>query len=415
MPSKNIYPKLQRTGVVLEQSSLRKHNLGIIFRAVRDHGAISKAQLAQITKLTKSGVTNLVDELLKANVIMEGQIQPKNLRGRPGVLLSINPAAASIISIEINAFHTAVIATDLLGNEIYRERTSTEYNLTPEARINEIAPTLERAINAASGHTSRIYGLMIIVPGSINADFKVTSYALNWEKLEILKFVKKIIPKNIAVALDSIARLSGIAEHQFLTLNDNTPEQLLHLELGATAGIALIQHGNILLGANSLMGAIAHMSINPQGKLCRCGRIGCSETEISLKPLIEATCPELLSQWGKDSGYHLSEIFRRAELGEQKVISGIDTIAESIAVTLAALITLLDPDKVILGGYPVYLKKWLLPRLLNHLSHRILNTSDLGICTSPLDLDAALIGGIIIFQNEIFSDPFSIFIEQSSE
>ena len=51
-------------GEILEQSGLRRHNLGIIFRAIRDSGPISRAQLAQITGMTKPGVTNIVDELL---------------------------------------------------------------------------------------------------------------------------------------------------------------------------------------------------------------------------------------------------------------------------------------------------------------------------------------------------------------
>ena len=395
-------------GEILEQSGLRRHNLGIIFRAIRDSGPISRAQLAQITGMTKPGVTNIVDELLERGLLSQGAEESRQNRGRPGVQLRINALATSIIVIELRAFHTAVVAFDLLGQELYRERATTSFNLTPEERVAEVHPMLERSIQSASRQAARIAKVIVAVPGIIDADMKITSSSLNWEKLELLHYIKSVVPSIVPIELNTVAKLAALAEYRYIVRANKTSKQLLHLELGITPGIGIVQNGELQLGANLSIGNIAHISINQQGKLCRCGKIGCIETEIGFKVLIENTCQDLVKDWGKDSEIYLSEIISRAESGNPDVSKGIELIAESVATTLALLIPVLDPDRVILGGYAVRISDLLIPRLRYHLERKNKNMSTFTLDTSPLDTDAALFGGYISAQEELFNDPHSI-------
>jgi hypothetical protein len=395
-------------GEILEQSGLRRHNLGIIFRAIRDSGPVSRAQLAQITGMTKPGVTNIVDELLERGLLSQGAEETRKNRGRPGVLLSINAQATSIIVIELRAFHTAVVAFDLLGQEFYRERATTHYNLTPEERVTEVQPMLERSIQSASRQAARIAKVIVAIPGIIDADMKITSSSLNWEQLELLQYIKSVVPEKVPIELNTVAKLAALAEYRYIVRANKTSKQLLHLELGITHGVGIVQNGELQLGANLSIGNIAHISINQHGKLCRCGKIGCIETEIGFKALIENTCPDLVKDWGKDSEFYLSEIVSRAKSGNPDVAKGIELIAESVATSLALLIPVLDPDRVILGGYAVRISELLIPRLKYHLERKIKNMSTFTLDTSPLDTDAALFGGYISAQEELFNAPHSI-------
>ena len=401
--SKNL-----KNGEILEQSGLRRHNLGIIFRALRDSGPVSRAQLAKATGMTKPGVTNIVEELLERELLDQGVEESKPDRGRPGVLLSINGQAASIIVIELRAFHTAIVAFDLLGKEFYRERATTALNLTPEERIAEVQPLLKRALESAARLTSRTAKIVVVLPAIIDSDLKITSSSLNWEKLEILQYIKKAIPDSVPVELNTVAKLAAFAEYKYLEKSKILSKQLLHLELGISPGIALVQNGEIQEGANLSMGNIAHISINPSGKLCRCGKIGCIETEIGFKILIEQTCPDLVKDWSKDTEFYLNEIIRRAEYGDVEVTNGIEIIAEAVATTLSLLIPVLDPDAVVLGGYSVRISNLLMPRLNYHLVRINKNLSPFTLNTSPLDTGAALFGGYILAQEELFNSPHLI-------
>ena len=222
--SKNL-----ENGEILEQSGLRRHNLGIIFRAIRDSGPISRAQLAKISGMTKPGVTNIVEELLERGLIAQGVEESKPNRGRPGVLLTINTQATSIIVTELRAFHTAVVAFDLLGQEFFRERATTSYILTPEERVTEVQPMLERSMQAATRQASRIAKIIFILPGIIDSDSKITASSLNWEKLELLQFIKKVVPPNVPIELNTVARLAALAEYKSLVKANETSKQLLHL------------------------------------------------------------------------------------------------------------------------------------------------------------------------------------------
>ena len=408
MQAGKLRTKNLENGEILEQSGLRRHNLGIIFRAIRDTGSVSRAQLAKITGMTKPGVTNIVDELLERGLLSQGAEELRQNRGRPGVLLCINAQATSIIVIELRAFHTAVVAFDLLGQELYRERATTSYNLTPEERVTEVQPMLERSIQSASRQAARIAKVIFAVPGIIDVDMKITSSSLNWEKLELLHYIKSVVPSSVPIELNTVAKLAALAEYRYIVRSNKTSKQMLHLELGITPGIGIVQNGELQLGANLSMGNIAHISINQHGKLCRCGKIGCIETEIGFKVLIENTCPDLVKDWGKDSEFYLSEIISRAESGNPDVTKGIDLIAESVATTLSFLIPVLDPDRVILGGYAVRISDLLIPRLKYHLERMNKNMSTFTLDTSPLDTDAALFGGYILAQEELFNDPHSI-------
>ena len=199
MQAGKLRTKNLENGEILEQSGLRRHNLGIIFRAIRDPGSVSRAQLAKITGMTKPGVTNIVDELLERGLLSQGAEESRQNRGRPGVLLRINAQATAIIVIELRAFHTAVVAFDLLGQELYRERATTSFNLTPEERVAEVQPMLERSIQSASRQAARIAKVIVAVPGIIDADMKITSSSLNWEKLELLHYIKSVVPTRVPI------------------------------------------------------------------------------------------------------------------------------------------------------------------------------------------------------------------------
>jgi predicted NBD/HSP70 family sugar kinase len=408
MQASNVRSKHLKTGQILEQSGLRRHNLGIIFRSIRDSGPMSRARLAQITGMTKPGVTNIVDELIARGLLSQGAEESRNNRGRPGVLLAINAQATSIIVIELRAFHTAVVAFDLLGQEFYRERATTSYNLTPEGRVEEVHPMVQRAIRNATQQSNRIAKIIIVIPGVIDAESKITSSSLNWERLELIQYLRNIIPEKIPIELNTVAKLAAFAEYKSLIKENKSSKQLLHLELGMTAGLAVVQNGELQLGANLSLGKINHISINQNGKLCRCGKIGCIETEIGFKALIEHTCPDLVKDWSKDSEFYLSEIIKRAESNNKNVTKGIEIIAESLATILSFLIPVLDPDRVILGGYPVRISHLLMPRLQYHLERENKNVGNFILEISPLDTDAALFGGYILAQEELFNSPHSI-------
>jgi fructokinase len=120
------------------------------------------------------------------------------------------------------------------------------------------------------------------------------------------------------------------------------------LGTGVGGGVAI--GGRILVGANAIAGEWGHnplpwpMPDEIPGPPCYCGRSGCIETFLS--------GPALAADHHRHSGRHLSafEIANRAEHGDAECGASLGRYVDRLARGLAAVINLIDPDAIVLGG-----------------------------------------------------------------
>ena len=100
--------------------------------------------------------------------------------------------------------------------------------------------------------------------------------------------------------------------------------------------------GNLVMGAQGYAGEIGHMRVNPRGRACRCGAIGCWETEIGEPAVRLAT--------GSPAGMPVVEIVARAAAGDKAAAKGLRTVGAWLGVGVANLVNILNPDVVVFGG-----------------------------------------------------------------
>jgi fructokinase len=120
--------------------------------------------------------------------------------------------------------------------------------------------------------------------------------------------------------------------------------------LGTGVGGGIAVGGRVLRGANAIAGEWGHNPLpwpTPQeipGRRCYCGRSGCAETFLS--------GPGLAAEHLRETGQSLapSEIAQRAAAGERDCRATLGRFMERLARGLAAVINLIDPDAIVLGG-----------------------------------------------------------------
>lgn len=120
--------------------------------------------------------------------------------------------------------------------------------------------------------------------------------------------------------------------------------------IGTGTGAGIIVRGQIVVGANGIAGEWGHNPLPwPQdderpGPACYCGRFGCIETFLS--------GPGLSADYARQAGASVSseEVFARAATGEPIAESAVDAWERRLAKSLAAVINVLDPDVVVMGG-----------------------------------------------------------------
>ncbi len=120
--------------------------------------------------------------------------------------------------------------------------------------------------------------------------------------------------------------------------------------LGTGVGGGIVAHGRILEGANAIAGEWGHNPLPlPRADdhplaLCYCGRRACIETYLS--------GPGLAADHARAGGERLTaaQIAERAEGGDAACAQTLRRYAERLARSLAAVINVLDPDVIVLGG-----------------------------------------------------------------
>ena len=176
---------------------------------------------------------------------------------------------------------------------------------------------------------------------------------LEWGTVNIRDLVREQFNVPVAVANDANAALAG--ERLYGVARGMKNVIMLTLGTGLGAGIAV--DGRIVQGENGAAGEFGHITINPGGRMCGCGRRGCVETYVSASGLCR-TAVELLAERLEPSALR-STSFKdiTAEMVSRLAGEGDPIAREAVAVTgrhlgmlVANLAAAFDPEAVVLYG-----------------------------------------------------------------
>ena len=104
-----------------DQMTLRRSNLALVLRSLREGGPRSRARLATELGLTRSAVSKLVAELAERGLVRIGDVERGSV-GRPGTSVSLDGRAVCGIGAEINVHHVSTLALDLAGEVVAEHR-----------------------------------------------------------------------------------------------------------------------------------------------------------------------------------------------------------------------------------------------------------------------------------------------------
>ena len=143
------------------------HNRRVIIDALRLNGALSRADLARATRLTKQTVSNIIEELEHDGLVTSRETVRRG-RGQPSTPYGLVPEGAFAIGLQIDRHITRAIAVDLVGNVLIRK----EANLpaggpatgTPVVLqlVEDVRSELKQSVAQAE---KRLVGLGAAMPG----------------------------------------------------------------------------------------------------------------------------------------------------------------------------------------------------------------------------------------------------------
>lgn len=393
-----------------DQSGMRRHNLSVVLRALRDSGPTTRAKLADETGLTKAAVSSLVGELADRGLAREGELEQTGYTGRPGLTYQVDEHVYGI-GVEINVDYVSTVALDLAGRQVRSHRVALDVKgAEPETVLDAVADVIRQTVRATPLRGHRPAGITVAAPGVVDHASGRVDYASNlgWRAVPVGEGLSRRLKRlRVPIQVDNDVKLSAVAEWAAGVAAGTAQLAYLSGEMGVGAGI--VTDGRIMRGVRGFSGEIGHLPLDPELRECACGRRGCWETMVGLGNLLRlaAEPDDEVHDPERDIEDRLAELRDRATRGDTRTLDALTTIATNLGLGASVLINMINPAVLVLGGYFAALGEFLLPGVHREVTARVL-APDLGGCRielSTLGFAAASHGGAHVALERVLTDP----------
>ncbi|MGE5860258.1 MAG: ROK family protein [Ignavibacteria bacterium] len=274
-PTKNQY-------VVSNQQVVKSINKTAILSIIRDYKSISRVSLSQITKLSQSTISSIVNELIEEGYIRE--ISPENSSGgRRPTLLKVTMTNRILGAISLHSRVTKIAILDFEGNVLQKSSVKNSFT-NPEDYLYACANEFNQLRSKFEGY--KLLAVGVTVPGPVNPErgISLRCTSLGWKNMDIKYHISQFIDAKIIV--ENEANAFAYAENLY-KINAVKDTSYAYFSVNDDVGTGVVFNDKVLTLNNSSGFEFAHTSIDQDGELCGCGNNGCLETFISNKALIE--------------------------------------------------------------------------------------------------------------------------------
>lgn len=195
-------------------------------------------------------------------------------------------------------------------------------------------------------------------PGTIDREegTVIGAYNLNWETMQ---YVKAEIEEQTGISffIDNDANVAALGE-AWKGAGESEPN-VVFLTLGTGVGGGIVVDKNLVHGASGAAGEVGHITVEPNGYLCTCGKTGCLETVASATGVVHLARDYADQFAGEsrlkvmiDDGQLISakEVFDLAKEGDTLALRVVDKVAYYLGLACSHLANILNPSTIVLGG-----------------------------------------------------------------
>jgi predicted NBD/HSP70 family sugar kinase len=403
----------------VDQAGLRRGNLALLVRTLRAHGALSRAQLAVRSGLSKATVSSLVTDLELRGLVHDAGVSAGG-QGRPGQLVDLRPTSVCGIGLDVHVGHVGAVVTDLSGEVLFRRRVACDVpGIGPERAIDQLAELTDTALAEVEDAVGPPAGVTISVPGLVDRDAGMVTFAprLRWRDVAVADGLaaRTRLPLD-HIAVDNDANLGAEAELAGMT---EKVDDLVYLTGDFGIGGGVISGGRLVRGSIGFAGEIGHMAMDPLGPYCSCGRRGCWETQVGLGALLHACADpdDPVRDPTLDLDQRMRIVRSRAEQRDRRTLDALHQIGTELGLGVSILVNLLNPAVVVLGGYFAALPEWLVEPIRNQVVANVLAPGAGGarVVGSRLGFTAASTGGALAALRRVLDDPTVVPTRQADD
>jgi predicted NBD/HSP70 family sugar kinase len=364
--------------------------LGRLVSMVAQQQTSTRAELARITGLARSTISQRVDELLDLGVLVEAGDGPSS-GGRRPTLLTINPAAGVVLAADLGATHARLAMTTLSGQPEAEGGTELDIADGPDLVLATLIDRFGEMLTANGRAPQDVRAIGIGVPGPVEfATGTVVRPPImpGWDGVVVPDLLSEHF--DVPILVDNDVNVMGLGEYWSRGLVN---EQVLFVKVATGIGCGIIADGEVHRGADGAAGDIGHIRVAVEEDVfCSCGNMNCLEAVASGSALARQLAAE-----GLDAT-HALDVVRLSQAGDARALRLVRVAGQRIGEVLASLVSFYNPSRIILGGALAGLHDNLLAGIRAVVYERALPlaTRDLTIETTAFGYRAAVLGASIL-------------------
>jgi len=300
---------------------------------IRKNSPVSRNELAKITGLSLSSITNIINFFIDSNLVTEtGRIKNAGA-GRRAVMLEFNASAYSIIAINIEPDEATVSITDLVGGILESESVA----ISKKETADKVLSVIEERVLSVIGKRANVKAIGFAVSGHVSPDGKVSSSVMDWDRVDVKTRFEKSC--GVLVYISNNTKTKGL--WTIRALNDEMHKNIVFLDMSSD-GIGIINAYEGEINA-AVAGEFGHTVISAADGELRCLENVCSVGYIELR--YEELSGEPVP---------ISDIHKRACGGNKIARRVIDEACGYMSAAIINLIMMFEPDLIIVNASELF-------------------------------------------------------------
>ncbi len=347
-----------RTG---DRQLIRDLNMSIVIGAIRRHGPIPRVDIARMTTLGRSTVSELTAILLKEGFIREigSQEQEEKRRslGRRPVLLEFNPRARFVAGVKLAPRMVSAAITDLEAEILDTTEVPLDEKASEKAVRQQVSRAIREVMSKSGTGIEKVVGIGVALPGIVDnrTGVSISPRFFLWQNLPLKHLLEEEF--GIPVFIDNDANAAALGEKW--RGRGREAENMVLVTVGVGIGGGIIINNQLYRGSVAGAGEVGHITINEDGPECSCGNRGCLEAlasdsavEREMRSLVKAGASTAVVEvaGGDPERITRAMIVEAAKAGDATAIGVVRTAGQHIGVGLASIVNILNPEMIVVAG-----------------------------------------------------------------
>jgi len=335
---------------------MKQMNNNIVLCCIKKHEYISRADISRETGISQPTVSKIVDYLLEKQIIIEHG-KGDSCGGRRPFLLSFNHNWGYVIGADLGGQRARLAAANLAGEYIEKKSLLLDHG-SDEENIELVINEIESLKKQLSNKNRRFIALSVAVPGIVDINSRLITRSMlfkTWKNFPLRQMLEKRLKTEVFIEND-------VNMHAFGELNYGLGKKfknLVFISINPSIGAGIIINGDIYRGYNGASGELGFLLVEKKG-LKDGTYIGNQlESMASVLMILErARHSAIRNRYGKLNELSnndldkisLDLVFLAARSSDEECTAIIRDALEAIAVAIINIISVLNPEVVVVGG-----------------------------------------------------------------